>query len=81
MELSNDSGVASGVSDFARRGHVGISVLGGSGTVPNGTLRQPSVHGLASISVSGRFDILFISGTFFPEPPTSGGCTMHRWRN
>ncbi|CAL9747596.1 unnamed protein product [Musa acuminata subsp. burmannicoides] len=26
--------------------------------------------------MSGRFDILSISSTFFPEPPTSGGCII-----
>ncbi|KAJ8504917.1 hypothetical protein OPV22_005803 [Ensete ventricosum] len=76
LELSNGSDVASGVSDFSRRCHVRISVFGAAAESPNVTLRHPSVHGLASISVSGRFDIFSISGTFFPEPPTSGGCTM-----
>ncbi|CAL9036956.1 unnamed protein product, partial [Musa banksii] len=75
-ELSNSSDVAFGVFDFARRHHVDISVLDGSRTITNVTLRHPSVHVFANISMSGRFDILSISGTFFPEPPTSGGCTM-----
>ncbi|CAD5171338.1 unnamed protein product [Musa acuminata subsp. malaccensis] len=75
-ELSNDSDITSGVFDFARRHHVGIFVLGDSGIVANITLCHPSVHGFTSISMSGHFDILSISSTFFLEPPSSSGCII-----
>ncbi|KAG6504005.1 hypothetical protein ZIOFF_036329 [Zingiber officinale] len=70
LELAGGSDVVSGVSDFAHRRGVGVSVLGGSGAVADVTLRHPSsAHGGPStIAVPGRFDILSFSGTLLPPP-------------
>ncbi|WOK99099.1 hypothetical protein Cni_G07811 [Canna indica] len=71
LEVAGGSDVVSGVSDFARRRGLGVSVLGGSGAVADVTLRHPSAHGPGTISVPGRFDILSLSGTLLPPPPSS----------
>ncbi|CAL9130898.1 unnamed protein product [Musa acuminata var. zebrina] len=83
LELAGGSDIVSGVTDFARRRRVGVSVLGGSGTVADVTLRHLSAHGPSTISVPGRFDILSLSGTLLPpQPPASAGApapTVAAW--
>ncbi|URD82887.1 DNA-binding protein [Musa troglodytarum] len=69
LELAGGSDIVSGVTDFARRRRVGVSVLGGSGTIADVTLRHLSAHGPSTISVPGRFDILSLSGTLLPPQP------------
>lgn len=56
----------------------GVSVLSGSGTVTNVTLRQPSAPG-AVLTLHGRFEILSLTGTFLPgpAPPGSTGLTIY----
>lgn len=57
---------------------LGVSVLSGSGTVTNVTLRQPSAPG-AVLTLQGRFEILSLTGTFLPgpAPPGSTGLTIY----
>ncbi|CAL9108308.1 unnamed protein product [Musa textilis] len=70
LELAGGSDVVSGISEFARRRGVGVSVLDGRGAVADVTLRHPSAGGPSTISVPGRLDILSLSGTLLPpEPP------------
>ncbi|URE30205.1 hypothetical protein MUK42_17767 [Musa troglodytarum] len=70
LELAGGSDVVSGISEFARRRGVGVSVLDGRGAVADVTLRHPSAGGPSTISVPGRLDMLSLSGTLLPpEPP------------
>ncbi|OVA18508.1 protein of unknown function DUF296 [Macleaya cordata] len=70
LEVSAGSDLVEMVSDFARRRHVGLSILSGSGSVANVTLRHPSSHN-TTLSISGRFEILSLSGSFLSPPPSS----------
>ncbi|XP_022999090.1 AT-hook motif nuclear-localized protein 19 [Cucurbita maxima] len=78
MEISNGADIAESVAHFARRRQRGVSVLSGSGTVTNVTLRQPSAPG-AVLTLQGRFEILSLTGTFLPgpAPPGSTGLTIY----
>lgn len=78
MEISNGADIAESIAQFARRRQRGVSVLSGSGTVTNVTLRQPSAPG-AVLTLHGRFEILSLTGTFLPgpAPPGSTGLTIY----
>ncbi|XP_039063949.1 AT-hook motif nuclear-localized protein 19-like isoform X2 [Hibiscus syriacus] len=78
MEIANGSDVAETLAQFARRRQRGVSVLSGSGTVTNVTLRQPSAPG-AVMALHGRFEILSLTGAFLPgpAPPGSTGLTIY----
>ncbi|XP_059431011.1 AT-hook motif nuclear-localized protein 28-like [Corylus avellana] len=79
LEISAGSDVVETVIQFARRRHVGIIVLSGSGSVSNVTLRHPVSHA-PSLSLHGPFSLLSLSGSFqqqqqpsssSPPPPVS----------
>ncbi|KAG0483668.1 hypothetical protein HPP92_011752 [Vanilla planifolia] len=72
LEVAAGSDVLERVAAFARRRRVGISILGGSGAVSNAALRQTATSA-AAFTISGRFEILSLSGTFLP--PTAGAAT------
>ncbi|KAE8699143.1 AT-hook motif nuclear-localized protein 20 [Hibiscus syriacus] len=78
MEIANGSDVAETLAQFARRRQRGVSVLSGSGTVTNVTLRQPSAPG-AVMALHGLFEILSLTGAFLPgpAPPGSTGLTIY----
>ncbi|KAL4378103.1 hypothetical protein GQ457_02G033950 [Hibiscus cannabinus] len=78
MEIANGSDVAETLAHFARRRQRGVSVLSGTGTVTNVTLRQPSAPG-AVMALHGRFEILSLTGAFLPgpAPPGSTGLTIY----
>ncbi|KAE8725820.1 AT-hook motif nuclear-localized protein 20 [Hibiscus syriacus] len=78
MEIATGSDVAETLAQFARRRQRGVSVLSGSGTVTNVTLRQPSAPG-AVMALHGRFEILSLTGAFLPgpAPPGSTGLTIY----
>ncbi|KAE8734660.1 AT-hook motif nuclear-localized protein 20 [Hibiscus syriacus] len=78
MEITTGSDVAETLAQFARRRQRGVSVLSGSGTVTNVTLRQPSAPG-AVMALHGRFEILSLTGAFLPgpAPPGSTGLTIY----
>ncbi|XP_023538346.1 AT-hook motif nuclear-localized protein 19-like [Cucurbita pepo subsp. pepo] len=78
MEISNGGDIVECVAQFSRRRQKGVSVLSGSGTVTNVTLRQPSAPG-AVLTLHGRFEILSLTGTFLPgpAPPGSAGLTIY----
>ncbi|RWW20240.1 hypothetical protein GW17_00015661 [Ensete ventricosum] len=77
LELVGGSDVVSGISEFARRRGVGVSVLDGRGSVADVTLRYPFARGSSTISVPGRFDILSLSGTLLPpETLASAGAPV-----
>ncbi|KAH7278100.1 hypothetical protein KP509_38G024400 [Ceratopteris richardii] len=64
-EVGGGQDVAECIAEFARRRQRGICIMSGSGMVANVTLRQPTVPG-QTVSLHGRFEILSISGAFFP---------------
>ncbi|KAF8412359.1 hypothetical protein HHK36_000323 [Tetracentron sinense] len=67
MEIANGCDIGDSVAAFARRRQRGISILSGSGTVTNVTLKQPASPG-AVVTLHGRFEILSLSGSFLPPP-------------
>jgi predicted DNA-binding protein with PD1-like motif len=68
LEISAGSDVVETVMQFARRRHVGIIVLSGSGSVSNVTLRHPVSHA-PSLALHGPFSLLSLSGSSPPPPP------------
>ncbi|KAL6977385.1 hypothetical protein U1Q18_026185 [Sarracenia purpurea var. burkii] len=78
LEISSGSDIAESIANFAQRRHRGVSVLSGSGVVANVTLRQPAAPG-SVITLHGRFEILSLSGSFFPSPSPTGatGLTVY----
>lgn len=73
LEVASGHDVWESVADFARRRQRGVCVMGGSGTVTNVTLRQPTTPG-ATVTIHGRFEIISLSGSYLlpplPVPPT-----------
>ncbi|KAJ4977647.1 hypothetical protein NE237_008427 [Protea cynaroides] len=63
LELSAGSDIVEMVSQYARRRHVGLCVLSGSGTVANVTLRLPVPHA-STLVLHGPYHILSLSATF-----------------
>ncbi|XP_010554617.1 PREDICTED: AT-hook motif nuclear-localized protein 15-like [Tarenaya hassleriana] len=79
LEIASGADVVHSLSAFARRRGRGISVLSGSGTVTNVTLRQPAAPG-GVVSLHGRFEILSMSGAFLPalgSPAAASGLTIY----
>ncbi|KAL6989849.1 AT-hook motif nuclear-localized protein 20 [Sarracenia purpurea var. burkii] len=78
MEVAGGTDVAESIAQYARRRQRGVSVLSGSGSVANVTLRQPAAPG-AVVALHGRFEILSLTGTFLPgpAPPGSTGMTVY----
>lgn len=79
MEVATGADIADCVMQFARRHQRGVSILSGSGTVVNVTLRQPMASGGAVMALHGRFDIVSLTGSFLPgpSPPGSTGLTIY----
>ncbi|OMO56359.1 hypothetical protein COLO4_35670 [Corchorus olitorius] len=63
LEISAGSDVIDTIINFARRSHVGVTVISATGTVSNVTLRHPISHAPA-ISLHGPFGLLCLSGSF-----------------
>ncbi|KAF3452303.1 hypothetical protein FNV43_RR02736 [Rhamnella rubrinervis] len=70
LEISAGSDVVESVIQFARRRHVGVTVLSGSGSVSNVTLRHPSSHAPA-LSLHGPFSLLSLTGSFVGSSATT----------
>ncbi|XP_075635975.1 AT-hook motif nuclear-localized protein 28-like [Castanea sativa] len=71
LEISAGNDVVETLIQFARKRHVGISVLSGSGSVSNVTLRHPAVSHAPSLSLHGPFNLLSLSGSFLGYSTTS----------
>ncbi|KAK6925533.1 PPC domain [Dillenia turbinata] len=69
LEVSPGSDIIDSVVKFARRQHVGLSLISGAGTVSSVTLRHPINHA-PSFSLHGPFSILSLSGTYISPPST-----------
>ncbi|XP_057979950.1 AT-hook motif nuclear-localized protein 15-like [Malania oleifera] len=75
LEIGNGTDVAESIATFARRRQRGVSVLGGSGTVTDVTLRRGSAPG-ELMPLHGRYEILSMSGAFLPAPSPPRASTM-----
>ncbi|KAL4198062.1 hypothetical protein AMTRI_Chr03g138340 [Amborella trichopoda] len=67
LEVQAGSDIGRAVAAFANRLRIGVCILSGSGSISNVTFRQPAAPS-AVVSLNGRFEILSLTGTFFPEP-------------
>lgn len=79
LEIAAGADVAESLNAFARRRGRGVSVLSGSGSVTNVTLRQPSGSG-GVVSLRGQFEILSMCGAFLPtsgSPAAAAGLTIY----
>ncbi|GMN43678.1 hypothetical protein TIFTF001_012874 [Ficus carica] len=75
LEISAGSDVVESVIQFARRRRVGVTLLSGSGSVSNVTLRHPMSHAPA-LSLHGPFTLLSLSGSVVaPTSSTSTSAT------
>ncbi|KAA0055995.1 hypothetical protein IC582_003448 [Cucumis melo] len=63
IEISAGNDVVDTLLHFARKRHVGLTVLSGSGSVSNVTLRHPMSHS-TSLSLHGPFSLVSLSGSF-----------------
>ncbi|CAK9327966.1 unnamed protein product [Citrullus colocynthis] len=63
IEISAGNDVVDTLLNFARKRHVGLTVLSGSGSVSNVTLRHPMSHS-TSLSLHGPFSLVSLSGSF-----------------
>ncbi|KAM0997105.1 hypothetical protein TB1_006423 [Malus domestica] len=75
LEISGGSDVVETIEQYARRHHVGISVLSGSGTVLSVTLRHPAGPHAPSLSLQGPFNLLSLSGSYIDSFPTIITCS------
>ena len=62
LELAAGSDIVASMSDFSLRRRTAVSVLSGTGSVSNVTIRHPSSPS-SNIILHGRFDLLSLSGT------------------
>ncbi|XP_050226497.1 AT-hook motif nuclear-localized protein 26-like [Mercurialis annua] len=78
MEVADGCDIVESVATFARRRQRGVSIMSGTGTVTNVTLRQPASPG-AVVTLHGRFEILSLAGSFLPPPapPAATGLTIY----
>ncbi|KAJ7946533.1 AT-hook motif nuclear-localized protein [Quillaja saponaria] len=70
FEVSDGCDIFESMATFVMRRRRGVSIMSGSGTVTNVTLRQPASTG-AVITLNGRFQILSLVGSFLPPPAPS----------
>ncbi|XVE79014.1 hypothetical protein DITRI_Ditri14bG0023800 [Diplodiscus trichospermus] len=63
LEISAGSDIIDTIISFARRNHVGVSIISANGSVSNVTLRHPVSHAPA-LSLHGPFGLLSLSGSF-----------------
>ncbi|XP_022144626.1 AT-hook motif nuclear-localized protein 29-like [Momordica charantia] len=78
LEVSAAADILDSLSNYARRRGRGLSILSGTGTVANVTLRQPAACASppgSVLTLHGRFEILSLTGTVLPPPapPQAGG--------
>lgn len=70
LEIAAGSDIIDTIITFARRNHVGVSIISAAGSVSNVTLRHPVSHAPA-LSLHGPFGLLSLSGSFIASkaPP------------
>ncbi|EPS57290.1 hypothetical protein M569_17529, partial [Genlisea aurea] len=72
LEIKDGGDVCGCIAGFAQQRGCGVAVLSGSGVVGDVTLRQPAAPG-GVVSLTGRYEILSLSGSVFPTPAPPGG--------
>lgn len=79
LEVASGCDLVDSVATFARRRQVGVCVLSATGAVTNVSVRQPGAGPGAVVNLTGRFDILSLSGSFLPPPapPSATGLTVY----
>ncbi|KAL2895262.1 AT-hook motif nuclear-localized protein 29 [Bienertia sinuspersici] len=77
LEVCSGSDIMESLSTYARQRGRGVSVISGTGTVIDVTLRQPADSGSVA-TLQGRFEILSLTGTILPPPapPGAGGLSI-----
>ncbi|KAI3821580.1 hypothetical protein L1987_09148 [Smallanthus sonchifolius] len=75
LEIGNGFDVFESIATYARRRQRGISILSGSGTVTNVSLRQASGAG-SVMALQGRLEILSLCGSFLPPPAPLGATSL-----
>ncbi|XWS28373.1 hypothetical protein CRYUN_Cryun25bG0062800 [Craigia yunnanensis] len=63
LEISVGSDIIDTIISFARRNHVGVSIISATGSVSNVTLRHPVSHA-PPLSINGPYELLSLSGSF-----------------
>ncbi|KAD3336879.1 hypothetical protein R6Q59_028098 [Mikania micrantha] len=75
LEVSNGCDVFESIANYAGKRQRGICIVSGSGTVNNVSLRQPSAAG-SVLTLTGRFEIISLSGSFLPPPAPPGATSL-----
>ncbi|EOY32905.1 AT-hook DNA-binding family protein [Theobroma cacao] len=70
LEISAGSDIIDSIINFARRNHVGVSIISATGSVSNVTLRHPVSHAPA-LSLHGPFGLLSLCGSFIGSSTVS----------
>lgn len=70
LEVSSGADIMQTLVDYTRRRALGVCIQSGSGMVSHVTLHQPGAPPGTVVTLRGRFQILSISGTVLPRPPT-----------
>lgn len=75
LEVSSGSDIMLSLTNYATKRGRGLCVLSGTGVVENLILKQP---GSPPVTLTGRFEILTLSGTVLPPPapPGAGGIAI-----
>ena len=74
LEISAGSDIIDIIISFARRSHVGVSIISATGSVSNVTLRHPVSHAPA-LHLHGPFGLLSLSGSFIGSSTLSSSKT------
>ncbi|XVF04855.1 hypothetical protein REPUB_Repub05bG0121200 [Reevesia pubescens] len=74
LEISAGSDIIDTIISFARKNHVGVSIISATGSVSNVTLRHPVSHAPA-LSLHGPFGLLSLSGSFIASSTLSSNKT------
>ncbi|XWS71253.1 hypothetical protein CRYUN_Cryun03dG0122700 [Craigia yunnanensis] len=70
LEISAGSDIIDTIISFARRNHVGVTIISATGSVSNVTLRHPVSHAPA-LPLHGPFGLLSLSGSFIASSTLS----------
>ncbi|CAK8572909.1 unnamed protein product [Lathyrus sativus] len=73
FEITAGEDVSKSIFDYVRRRRRRINIFNGIGEVAQATLRQPTGK---IVTIRGRFQIISMSGTFFPSQRTTMECGL-----
>ncbi|KAE8711330.1 Calcium-dependent lipid-binding family protein [Hibiscus syriacus] len=69
LKISAGCDIIDTITNFARRHHVGVTIISATGSVSNVTLQNPVPHP-PSIFLSGSYELLSLSGSFIASIPS-----------